>query len=219
MLERHHAALLTECLAAFFSSRALEAIIAANVGQDSKLNQLKPHFHFDNCKFAEALAYMVDQRTVIALADDPRVMWAAFGRLTHAAQDFYSHSNYVDLWLAARDGLRQTRPEDIDGLDPALLNDSGLRSGSFYLWRDFIYYVPLFKRFAKRHLVFPGSHEAMNLDDPTSGPKFAYSLVAAKQRTLAEYERVIRALQPEQIALFHGLAEHARPQDRPAPTL
>jgi hypothetical protein len=206
MLERYHAALLAECLGSFFSPRALQQIVAANLGQDSKLNQLKPHIHFDNCQFAEGLAYIDRQHDLIAHADAPQAMWAAFGRLTHAAQDFYSHSNYVDLWLKAHGGLAATRPQDIDGLDPDLLNPSGLRSGYFYLWRDFIYYLPLFKQFARRHLVFAGSHEAMNLDEPAAGPQFAYAWVAARQRTLAEYHRALAALQPAQADRFHDLA-------------
>lgn len=43
----------------------------------------------------------------------------------------------------------------------------------------------------------------MNLDRPESGPKFAYSIVAAKQRTLAEYARVIQTLGSEKAQLFH----------------
>ena len=151
-----------------------------------------------------------DRRKMIRLGQRPGVFErrtggrAAFGRLTHAVQDFYSHSNYVDLWLGANGGLANSRPEDINGLDPALLNHPALTSGYFYLWRDIIYYLPVIDRFAKKHLVFPGSHEAMNLDEPDTGPKFPYSLVAAKQRTLAEYQRAVQALSPEQAARFYG---------------
>jgi hypothetical protein len=216
MLERYHAALLAETLGAFFSPRAMRSIVAANLGQDAKINQLRPYLHFDNCQFAEGLAYIDGQHRLIALAQDPAGMWAAFGRLTHTAQDFYSHSNYVDLWLKSNGGLGQTRPDDIDGLDPALLNHPELRSGYFYLWRDFIYYLPLFKGFAKKRLVFPDSHEAMNLDEPAAGPRFAYSWVAARQRTLAEYRRVMGGLQPGPAARFHDRDPSAPPPDETA---
>ncbi len=204
MLARYHTAVLTETLGPLLSARALEAIISANLGQDSLRYQINtPHFHFDNCAFAESLAYIERQHTLIAAASNAPAMWAAFGRLSHVAQDFYSHSNYVDLWLAAHGGLAHTCPDGINGLDPGLLASPALRSGYFVLWRDFIHYIPLLDGFAKKHLVAPDSHEAMNLDDPGRGPRFDYSIVAAKQRTVAEYRRVLQSLPPKGAALFN----------------
>ena len=202
MRQRYHAQLLAETLAAYFSPLALEHITRANVAQDDLLNQLRPELHFDNCRFAEALAYIEAQHRCLAQATDSALRWAAFGRLTHTAQDFYAHSNYVDLWLNARGS--PARPDNIDGLDPQLLTHPDLRSGYFHLWRDFIYYLPGLKRFAKKYLVFKASHEALNLDDESRSPKFAYAMAAARQRTLAEYQRALHALNPEQIAQFHG---------------
>ncbi len=203
MIAEYHIAVLTETLGQHFSASALQQIIRANLGQDSGRTQFQMHVHFDNCTFAEGRAFVEQQHALIAGADDPKLMRAALGRLTHAVQDFYSHSNYVDLWLEANGGFANTGPEDINGLDPALLNHPRLISGYFYLWRDIIYYVPVIDRLAKKYLVFPGSHEAMNLDEPSTGPKFPYSIVAAKQRTLAEYQRAARALSPERAARFH----------------
>ncbi len=202
MNAEYHIAVLTETLGQHFSANALQKIIKANLGQDNGLSQLQMHVHFDNCAFAKGRAFVEQQHALITQTDNPALMRAAFGRLSHAVQDFYSHSNYVDLWLEANSGLANTRPENINGLDPALLNHPGLISGYFYLWRDIIYYLPIIDRFAKKYLVFPGSHEDMNLDDPGAGPRFPYSLVAAKQRTLAEYERAIQALGPERAARF-----------------
>ncbi|MBI3241562.1 MAG: hypothetical protein HYZ49_04630 [Chloroflexi bacterium] len=204
MIAKYHIAVLTETIGSHFSPAALGQIIEANLGQDRGLNQLKWHVHFDNCAFAKGRAYVEEQHALIAGTDDPAIMRAAFGRLSHAIQDFYSHSNYVDLWLESNGGFANTCPEDINGLDPALLNHPGLTSGYFYLWRDIIYYLPIVDRFAKKHLVFPGSHEAMNLDAPSTGPKFPYSIIAAKQRTLSEYQRATQALGPERAARFHG---------------
>ncbi len=203
MIAEYHIAVLTETLGPHFSASALQQIIRANLGQDSGWTQFQMHVHFDNCAFAKGRAFVEQQHALIAGTDDPKLMRAALGRLTHAVQDFYSHSNYVDLWLEANGGFAKARPEDMDGLDPALLNHPNLTSGYFYLWRDIIYYLPIIDRFAKKYLVFPGSHEAMNLDDPSTGPKFPYSIVAAKQRTLAEYQRAARALGPESAARFH----------------
>lgn len=203
MLPRYHAAILAGSIGRHFSRQALREITAANLWQDSPANLLRSHLHFDNCLIAEGLAYIEAQHALIARASDPREMRAAFGRLSHAAQDFYSHSNYVDLWLQANGRPENARPEDIDGLDPAILNSPDLRTAYFYLWRDFIYYVPLLNLFTKKHMVFPDSHEAMHLDDPTRGPKFPFAIAAAKQRTVAEYQRAAQALGPERAAIFH----------------
>ncbi|MBM4422608.1 MAG: hypothetical protein FJ030_04345 [Chloroflexi bacterium] len=203
MIARYHAIILAESVGQHFSPEALNEVVAANIGQDSPLNLLNSVIHFDNSLIREAPAYIEEQHALLARADDPRAMRAAFGRLTHTAQDFYAHSNYVDLWLAARGGIERARPEGIDGLDPAILDSPNLKTAHFYLWRDFIFYVPLFQRFARKHLVFPNSHEEMHLDDPSRGPKFYYAIAAAKQRTLAEYRRAIQSLGAERAADFH----------------
>ncbi len=205
MLAHYHTAVLTQTLGPLLSARALKAIISANLGQDSWRYQINtPHIHCDNCAFAESLAYIERQHALIAAASEAPAMWTAFGRLSHVAQDFYSHSNYVDLWLDAHGGLAHTRPEGINGLDPGLLASPALRSGYFVLWRDLIHYIPLLNGFAKKRLVAPASHEAMNLDDPGRGPRFGYSIVAAKQRTVAEYRRAIDSLAPWRVNLFQG---------------
>ena len=173
-------------------------------------NLFKSFAHFDNCDFASSLRYIEEQHTLIAETDDPHAMRRALGRLTHTAQDFYAHSNYVDLWLNQHGGLGRTRPGDINGLDPDLHHSPQLRSGWFFWWRDIIYYLPLLRNFAKKYLVFADSHEAMNLDAPRSGPKFWYAIVAAKQRTVAEYHRVVQTLGPERAALFRGSYEQNR---------
>lgn len=201
----YHIAVLTETIGEFFSAKALQQIIAANLGQDSSWNQLKPHIHFDNSLFAEGLAYIKAQHALIAQSNDGYEMRSAFGRLTHAVQDFYSHSNYVDLWLEANGGFEKTKPEDINGLEPSLLNSPRLVSGNFFLWRDIIYYIPIIKSVAKKHFVFADSHEAMNLDVPECGAQFPYSIVAAKQRTRAEYEQAITNLSQEKIKIFRDI--------------
>ena len=205
MLHEYHAAMLEDTLNRFFSRSALDEIIAANLGQDG-LPTIFGHdyIHFDASKFKEALAYIEDQHALVAAAAGPGPFRAAFGRLTHGAQDFYAHSNYVDLWLDEHGGLENTRPQDIDGLDTRLLDSPRLHSGSFYWWRDIIYYIPGLRGFARQYLVFAGSHEAMHLDDPSRGPRFEYAIQAARQRTLAEYARAVRALTPGQLSIFHG---------------
>ena len=60
-------------------------------------------YHFDNNAFEKSYAYIEEQRALTIsslMANDVFSAWSAFGRLTHTVQDFYSHSNYVDLWLS-----------------------------------------------------------------------------------------------------------------------
>ena len=85
-------------------------------------------------------------------------------------------------------------PDDIDGLDASLMAHPELHTGSFVLWRDWIYYMPLVKRLARRLYVPVGSHEEMHLDSPDRGPEFAYAFAAACRRTQYEYQRAARAI-------------------------
>ncbi len=98
----YHRQVLQRALGARLSARALAAITRANLGQDSLSGLLNhPDYHFDDNLFAEGLKYIEDQRAraVSVALRRPAEAWAAFGRLSHAAQDFYSHSNYVALWM------------------------------------------------------------------------------------------------------------------------
>jgi hypothetical protein len=200
MESQYHVQLLTEAVGSYFSPQALAEVIAANLGQDALRYQLGayPHFHFDNSEITRSLAYVDEEHARIgapqvASHSDPamvaRAQRAAFGRLTHTVHDFYAHSNYVDLWLAKHGGLTATRANEIDGLDPALLKHEELASGSFWLWFDSLYYLPKMRRLLRKLYLRPGSHEAMNLDSPAQGPKFAYAMVAAHQRTRFEFAR------------------------------
>ncbi|MCJ7551389.1 MAG: hypothetical protein MUQ30_17095, partial [Anaerolineae bacterium] len=194
MESRYHDDLTRAALSDRFSPDALEEIIAANLAQDALQNQLgtKAHFHFDNNKIAESLAYVEElHRQIAGLAaqgSHGSRQRVALGRLCHAVQDFYAHSNYVDLWLSQQP--QPTPPADtMDGLIPELLNHPDLRTGTFVLLRDIIYYIPIIGALWRRIYVPPGSHEAMNLDSPERGWRFPYALVAALWRTQHEYER------------------------------
>ncbi len=199
MKPRHHTEITRLALRARFGPVALDEIIAANLAQDALQNQLgsKAHFHFDNNKIEESLAYVESLHgqiaTLAAASGRGNQQRAALGRLCHAVQDFYAHSNYVDLWLVGHD--HPVPPAcAIDGLIPELLNHPDLRTGTFVLLRDLIYYIPLIGALWRRFFVPQGSHEAMNLDSPDRGWKFSYAMVAARQRTVDEYERAAQAV-------------------------
>lgn len=200
MYPRYHALVTKEALQARFAPAALRQVISANLAQDSlpSLFGTSPQVHFDDDKIAESLAYVESQHQIIVelakRADGGRGQRAALGRLCHTVQDFYSHANYVPLWLSAHGEAAALAPEDMDGLDEALLQDPRLRTGHFVPLWGFLYYIPVLKHMARRIYLPANSHEAMNLDSPARGPHFAFALVAARQRTQHEYARAAQAI-------------------------
>jgi hypothetical protein len=199
MYPRYHALVTQEALQTHLAPGAVKEVVAANLGQDSlpSLFGTSPHHHFDDDKIAESIAYVESEhQTIVALATDlrgGRGQRAAFGRLCHTVQDFYSHSNYVQLWLEAHGGLAVS-PEDMDGLDEGLLNDPRLQTGHFIPLWSLMYYIPVLRHVARRIYLPANSHEAMNVDSPARGPQFAFVLVAARQRTQHEYAHAAQAI-------------------------
>ncbi len=198
----YHRLVLSRALRQHVSARALRAITAANLRQDSLLGLLRAEFHFDNA-IAGGLAYVEACRAQAAQAGAPAAAWAAFGRLTHAAQDFYSHSNYVALWLERFPPGAAPGPEAIDGLDRAILAHPRLVAARVYPLEALGLLRPL--RPLVRRLLPADSHARMNLDSPAAGPLFPYSIEAAVQRTGAELERTLAAIEAAE-----GAAARAR---------
>lgn len=209
MLRRIHAEMLRNAVGPEFSPRALSEIITSSVKQDAFWTGQIGHdeYHFDNNAFEKSRAFIEDQRALIAPTlenGDVKTAWHAFGRLTHTAQDFYSHSNYVDLWLSFQpDGMEPTASE-IDPLDDILIESSALRSGKIYYPLEALTFVrPL------RKLVVPflprDSHAWMNLDSAERGPLFEYALQAAIKRTRYEFEVTTRNFSPGLLALFRDI--------------
>jgi hypothetical protein len=208
MLKPIHADISRRALAGRFSLRALEIIIAANRGQDALKSQIgHDEFHFDNNAFNKSRAYIENQRAVVnpALARGDAVSaWKAFGRLTHSAQDFYAHSNYIDLWLAIQpDGIVPTALE-VDALDPDLLLSPALRSGKLYYPFEALTFVGRLKKYVVP-LLPHDSHAWMNLDSAERGPLFEYAFLAAVKRTQYEYDLVIRGLASDSMTLFQDI--------------
>ena len=79
----------------------LDRVVSANVHQDTLEDEIFSHsqYHFDNCAFPEGAAYIEEQRRIVEFQPGCRSETAldAFGRLLHAVQDFYAHSNWVEL--------------------------------------------------------------------------------------------------------------------------
>lgn len=202
MEARYHRQMLERALHGRVSARALQAITGANLGQDNLAGLFRPEFHFDNSLFEQSLAYLETCRQAAALAADPAEAWAAFGRLTHGAQDFYAHSNFIRLWAdqqtlipgeSDRERAKLPPPAKMNGLDPKLLKHPRLRSGRVYWPTEALWAVPVLRPLVKA-LVPKDAHAWMNLDGPSSGPLFAYALEAAVQRTVAEFDWTLAAI-------------------------
>ena len=202
MLQSVHVAVMRRALGDLFASHALHSIIAANVEVDALWNQVgHDELHFDNNAFDRSYAYIAGQRALIrpALeAGQPPRAWRAFGRLTHTAQDFYSHTNYVGLWLESRaDGL-VPEPNGIDPLDSSLVESPSLRSGKPYLPFGALSFVPGIANLVDR-LLPEDSHARMHLDSAARGPAFEFAFHAAVKRTQLEYDLSVNGL-PESLA-------------------
>lgn len=207
MLPKVHVEILREALGEHFGAAALQKIIDANVYQDRLTAQYgHDEFHFDNNSFEKSYAYIEEQRLLAISAlqsNDPASAWSAFGRLTHTAQDFYAHSNYIELWVARLPSGTVPAPEEIDPVDPALINSPALHSGKLYYPLELLSFVKFL-----RPLVMPllprDSHAWMNLDSPARGPNFGFAYHAAVKRTRIEFEKTVICLSTDQLAVFLG---------------
>ncbi len=207
MLENVHIEMMRAALLDRVSGRALEIMTAANLRQDS-IRGLLGHdeYHFDNNAFEESYRYVNEQRGFVLaglLGAGALSAWIAFGRLTHAVQDFYSHTNYVAMWLEGSNGTRPA-PSEIDPLRVDLIDSPRLHSGRIYLPVDALYFVPFLQKIALA--LAPGdSHARMNLDSAAQGPNFEYARAAAVKRTVHEFELLEKLLTPEMFARFTDL--------------
>jgi hypothetical protein len=205
MLKEFHIEICQRALKPHFSSRALKVIIQANLKQDHIRYQLKhPHFHFDSNAFEESYAFIDQQRQIILdslrSTAEPKISWEAFGRLTHTVQDFYAHSNYVQLWIDANQDRDILSPEQIQPMDSEIINHPNLHSGKVY-FLDWLAYVPGFYRLASRFSP-KDSHTNMNLDHPGRGSLFPLAMEAAVKCTAFEFKRIADILDPSTLNQF-----------------
>jgi len=206
MLLKVHVRLLREALEGRVSGRALKVITAANLAQDDLPNQVgHDELHFDNNALREGEAYIRAERLRIApalLQGANPAAWGAFGRLSHTAQDFYAHTNYIQMWAVEHPS--GAPPEGVDPLDPRLLQSPDLHSGRLYYPQELLYFIPPLRRWALSFLP-ADSHARMNLDSEASGPLFPFAYAAALERTRLELEEVRRTLPPDLYTQFCDL--------------
>jgi hypothetical protein len=205
MLKSGHIEITRTALMGIFSQQALKAILAANLRQDSLLGLIgHDEYHFDSNAFDESHAYLEEQRalTISSLnAHNVAAAWSAFGRLLHTAQDFYAHSNYIDLWLACQSNGTRPRPVEIDLLDEGLMRSETLLSGKIYLLLEILYQIRSFRSIALR-LIPRDSHARMNLDSREQGPNFEYAFQAAVKRTKIEFNKTVPNLSQDLLKSF-----------------
>jgi hypothetical protein len=211
MNSQNHILITNQALGPSFSPAALQVIVDASLNQDTWRGQIgHPEYHFDDSAFEQGMRYIDRQNALISAAlggsptpDQVRGAREAFGRLVHAAQDFYSHSNYVDLWLAQNGGAQKCRLEDIEPLEPAILQHPGLRSGRGTLLEVLTFALPFLKP-AVMPLLGPDTHARMNLDHPGRGPLFPFAFEAARKRTIVEYDQLAGRLSKAVLPAFTG---------------
>ena len=209
MKSRYHLEITRKALEPYFAPDALDTLLNANIGQDKIKYQFgHPHFHFDSNTFNEGFTYIEAQEKQIIeciVQGDYINARKALGRITHTWQDFYSHSNYIKLWLIDHP---QATPEEIDPADSAYIGHPDLRSGKVYGLMEFLALLPILTDLITP-LMPEDSHAKMNLDSPASGPLFAFNYQASLKRTRMIYERLIKlfaenAISQKQIQQFLG---------------
>ncbi|RPI88490.1 MAG: hypothetical protein EHM41_01045 [Chloroflexi bacterium] len=204
MQSRYHVQIIEAVTTRSFSQRAVQAVIKANLGQDSLQGLIgHPEYHFDDSAFEKGWDYVNKQRKMLfeSLREpkNPNLAWAAFGRLSHALQDFYAHSNYVSLWLHKVGGSKESG--SIDPLDKTILTHPGLRSGKAYIPWDVFTFIPFIGKYFA--LLMPDdSHARMNLDSPERGPMFHFAYAAALQSTELELKEITSGLDAEFQKMF-----------------
>ena len=206
MLKTYHRLVTMQALGEYFSSLALEVVINANLEQDHLLRgQINhPEYHFDQNAFRQGEEYIESNRLIARnsmKAGDAFQAQVALGRLTHAAQDFYSHSNYVNRWLSRFPREQWPSQSEIDPLDDSLLSGQELRSGKVNWLFELFSWIPGVGRLLVP-LLPRDSHARMNLDSPARGPAFPYVIAAACKRTRYEYDRTIQGLPSDQVAIL-----------------
>lgn len=130
-----------------FSQEAIQQIVDANTKTDNLANQTKPELHFDSEEFLPASKRLIELRkkviTTITTTASGAEARADLGGALHTLQDFYAHSNWVELGQSAinKNLGRKTFSKPGDNIAtcpnaPDVLNGEGLKqltSGYFTL--------------------------------------------------------------------------------------
>ncbi len=199
MKTKYHIEITLNALKGRFSSHALDDIVHANIKHNRIKNQFgHDYIHFDGSAFAQGFSYIDEQKEIILNSiDKTNFMQArsALGRLCHSWQDFYSHSNYVKLWL---EKCNAQNPKEVDPDDQQIMQHPDLKSGKNYGIIEFIAMLPILSSLITSRMP-ADSHARMNLDSPKAGDLFQFAYWASLKRTQIECDRLIDKLQALQI--------------------
>ncbi len=192
-----HAEITERANRGYLDDERLGQVVLANILQD--LDQFESKIHFDNCTFPQGAGYIAQQWQGIEAQDElSEVTLTAFGRLTHTVQDFYSHSNWIELHL-------QDDPVPIWDLDVGTL-PADIVSGTWWIG------------FPKECPAGAPTHGELNKDDPSSpegrkvvesGPNagqtyFELAFDAAIRATELQFDRLKRLGRPLGESLLAG---------------
>jgi hypothetical protein len=194
MKTKYHIEITAKALSDAFSEPALEDVIKGNIQQDKLFNQIgHDYIHFDGSAFETGFAYLSQQRKNVLDGIKREAYPAArfaLGRVTHSWQDFYSHSNYVKLWLAK---ANNQPPKAIVINDGDIINHPELKSGKNYGLIELVALIPGLKTWIKQ-MMPADSHARMNLDGPEAGERFLYAYTAAIKQTRAVFDQMMSDL-------------------------
>jgi hypothetical protein len=186
---QYHAALTDEACPDDPTIKAnLCVIVAANVATD--LDQFDSALHFDNCAFGPGaqriydLWQLIESRTI---QENPFIL---FGTAIHTVQDFYAHSNWIELHDTER-------PIPLWDLNVNSL-PAAIVSGTFFLDTPKLC-GPDAPSHAQLNKDNPDSPEGSKIvqDGPNAGQTlFDLAFGAALRATEVQFERLIGAVHP-----------------------
>ncbi len=160
----------------------LSVIVAANVATD--LDQFDSALHFDNCAFPPGAQRVADLWQLIESNSIEQNPYVLFGTMTHTVQDFYAHSNWVELHA-------NEEPIPIWDLSVQSL-PTQIVSGTFFLdWPKMC--GPGAPTHAELNKDSPESQEGAKLvnSGPNAGKTlFDLAFAAALQATKIQFERL-----------------------------
>jgi hypothetical protein len=210
MLTLYHRQITLQALEGRMGRSAISAVIRANILQDGLQGQIgHPEYHFDDSQIEAANQYIASlrQQALVELGVlNAEGAWNAFGKLTHAAQDFYAHTTYIRIWREHQSDPTRL-PEGNDFMLPEIMNDPNLISGRFYAPWEWITFIPWLGHLIGR--AFPkDSHAYLNNDSPAASKFYPQVHQAAVLRTIYEYNQFIGLISdPNAITRFNQLDE------------
>jgi hypothetical protein len=180
---QYHAALTEQACPDDPTIRAnLWTIVAANIATD--LDQFDSTLHFDNCTFALGAKRIADLWQLIQSPYEIN-QYVTFGTMIHTVQDFYAHSNWVELH-------EDVSPVPVWDVDSSSL-PADIVSGTFFL--DFPKLCgPDAPTHAQLNKDSPSSEEGSKIVE--SGPNKGHTLfdlafAAALQATRVQFNRFV----------------------------